>query len=78
MAEKRVVVNTCDLCGRDDTDPNTPAIATHQIGLDGLAVELEACGDCWAKPKSQLASLFDAGRRAWFSQDTRRRPKAAS
>ena len=47
MAERRVVVNVCDMCGKDDVNDGK-TIKTHALRVDKAGGEGEFCDQCWA------------------------------
>jgi hypothetical protein len=56
MAQKKVIVLVCDLCGTDDL------VDTHRIAVDGQAFDAEACDMCWAKVIEPFAKWSKFGR----------------
>ena len=58
MAQRTVVVLLCDVCEGEEAE-------THEVSLDGVTVELEACEECWSK----VTEVVSAGRR-------KRKPRA--
>jgi hypothetical protein len=60
----------CDLCGKEEIPPDARTdgqkppdvfVKKHSLTVDGTAVELEACEDCW--PTDVIARLVESGRR---------------
>lgn len=56
------VILECDLNLPKCT--KTEQVETHTIVVDGTAVELEACGNCWDRTVTkQFAAIVDVGRK---------------
>lgn len=62
MASREVIVLECDLCGRSEN--NGTIVTTHQLTVDKVHVEFEACDRCWDKRVLHvLAPLSKNGRK---------------
>lgn len=57
MATRKVIVLTCDMCGTTDL------VQTHNMLVDGNAIEFETCDSCWGKTLGPIAVLSKVGRK---------------
>lgn len=56
MTTREELIWTCDLCNK------VADVETHEVILDGVTIELEACERCWTKPAAAVDRLAKAGR----------------
>lgn len=57
MAKRTDVVLLCDSCGTETE------VETHQVTVDGQAVEVETCPRHWAPIEKAVSRILEIGRR---------------
>lgn len=70
MTARKITVLVCDDCGSDELG----AVETHQVTVDGRAIEAEICQRCWQKLCAAFAAFATHGRALPLRTPARAKP----